>query len=92
MYTHFWSRNFKISNFVGNLDIKRRLISKYNLEKYEVRVSAGLNYLKVQKWTLCIKYRVPSAQNFYVVVFFGVCVCVCVCVCVLTYNMRILPK
>jgi hypothetical protein len=32
---------------VGDLDIKRRLISKYNLEKYEVRVSTGLNYLKV---------------------------------------------
>jgi len=73
MYRHFWSRNFKISKLVGDLDIKRRLISKYNLEKYEVRVITGLNYLKVQKWTFCIKYRVSSAQNFYVAVFLCVC-------------------
>jgi len=69
MHRHFWSRNFKISNSVGDLDIKRRLTSKYNLEKYEVGVSNSLNYLKVHKWTFCIKYRVSSAQTFYVVVF-----------------------
>jgi hypothetical protein len=69
MYRHFWSRNFKISNLVGDLDIKRRLISKYNLEKYEVRVSTGLNYLKIHKWTFSIKYRVSSAQTFYAVLF-----------------------
>jgi len=48
---------------VGDLDIKR-LISKYNLEKYEVSVGTGLNYLKVHKWTFGIKYRVSSAQPF----------------------------
>jgi hypothetical protein len=69
MYRHFWSRNFKIINLEGDLDIRRRLISKYNLEKYEVKVSTDLNHLKVQKWTFSIMYRVSSAQTFYVVVF-----------------------
>jgi hypothetical protein len=36
MYRYFWPRNFKIINPVGNMDIKKRIISKYILEKYEV--------------------------------------------------------